>query len=194
MFQVHAPPGHEIRNHEIRNHWVSTLSRILDYGAELFSPGLSIPEGVHPVSGFEVERYLGRWYEIARFDHFFERGLSHVMADYSMGPDGDVEVVNRGYDSRRDRWQEARGIARFLNAPDVASLKVSFFRPIWGGYYIFALDQEHYRWAMISGATHSYLWILCREKTMEPSLLESLLQQAQTAGFEPHKLVMVPQD
>ncbi len=173
---------------------MNVLSKLFDLGAWYFSPGLSIPEGVTPVSGFNAQRYLGRWYEIARFDHFFETGLSRVMADYSMREDGSIDVFNQGFDARRSKWQEARGIARFMSTPDIASLKVSFFWPIWGAYHVFALDHADYRWAMVAGATHSYLWILSREKTMEPDLLESLLQQARAAGVDTGKLMLVAQE
>ena len=76
-----------------------------------------IPEGIEPVTGFDQERYLGAWYEIARLDHSFERGLSEVTATYSTNPDGSIAVLNRGFDQEEGRWREAEGVARFVDSP-----------------------------------------------------------------------------
>ncbi|MCU0937483.1 MAG: lipocalin family protein, partial [Gammaproteobacteria bacterium] len=102
------------------------------------------PEGVVAVTPFDVRRYEGRWFEIARLDHAFERGLTDVSAIYRLRPDGSVEVVNRGYDPSKGRWREAVGTARFTGAADRGSLKVSFFGPFYGGYHVVALDQQQY--------------------------------------------------
>ena len=136
------------------------------------------PKGVAVVSPFELPRYLGTWYEIARLDHSFERGLSNVNARYRQRPDGSVEVINRGYDEKRRRWQEAVGTARFIGAENVGSLKVSFFGPFYGGYHLVALDQVNYSWAMVAGADRDYLWILSREKQLDPKIQEYLVRQA----------------
>ena len=100
------------------------------------------PAGVTPITGFELNRYLGPWYEIARLDHSFERGLSNVSATYGRREDGGVQVMNRGYDDRQGIWKEAEGRAYFLGEPTVGSLKVSFFGPFYGGYHLIALDQD----------------------------------------------------
>ena len=149
-----------------------------------------IPEGVQPVSGFKVERYLGTWYEIVRLDHSFERGLSDVTANYSTRQDGGIDVLNRGYDSKKGAWREANGIAYFLGNPDIASLKVSFFGPFYGGYHVMALDPE-YRWTMISGPSHDYFWILSRTPELPAEELERLLQIARDAGFDLDDLIRV---
>src|SRR3569832_2370677 len=91
-----------------------------------------VPKGLHPVGGFELERYLGRWYEIARLNHSFERGLTNVSAEYRLLPDGRVEVVNRGFDPAKNAWHDARGVARFQGARVVGGLVVSFFVPFYG--------------------------------------------------------------
>ncbi len=147
-----------------------------------------IPEGVRPVSGFELERYLGTWYEIARLDHSFERGLTAVSATYNRRQDGGVEVLNRGYDAAKGRWKEAEGRAYFLEGAEVGSLKVSFFGPFFGGYHVFVLDPD-YRWALVAGYDHDYLWILSRERQLPPAVIEDLLQSARRAGFATDALI-----
>jgi apolipoprotein D and lipocalin family protein len=147
-----------------------------------------IPEGVRPVTGFQLDRYLGTWHEIARLDHSFERGLTDVSATYSRRPDGGVDVLNRGYDAAKGEWREALGRAYFLDGPEVGSLKVSFFGPFYGGYHVFALDPE-YRWALVSGYDHDYLWILARERRLPPDVLKDLLATAREAGFAADALI-----
>ena len=100
------------------------------------------PDGVEPVSGFDIDRYLGTWYEIARLDHSFERGLSRVTANYSPRADGGVRVVNRGFDAAAGEWREAEGKAYFVEDPDLGYLKVSFFGPFYGAYVVFRLDPD----------------------------------------------------
>ncbi len=150
-----------------------------------------VPEGVTPVSGFQTERYLGTWYEIARLDHRFERGLRDITATYTLRADGGIDVLNKGYDTTANTWKTAAGRAYFIGAPDVASLKVSFFRPFYGGYHVMALDPD-YRWAMVTGPDHDYFWILAREPALPEALLATLLDTARRAGFEVDGLIRVP--
>ena len=166
------------------------LSLLLLLGGCAVAP----PDGVTPVSGFELKRYLGQWYEIARLDHSFERGLSKVSATYGPRDDGGVRVLNRGYDAEAGRWKEAEGRAYFTGEPTVGSLKVSFFGPFYGGYHIVALDRENYSYAMISGPSRDYLWILARERQLPPAVLDGLLQQARALGFNTESLIWVNQD
>lgn len=147
-----------------------------------------VPEGVEPVRGFEISRYLGTWHEVARLDHRFERGLTDVTATYELRDDGGISVVNRGYDAAKGSWKEARGQAFLLGNSDVASLKVSFFGPFYGGYHVFALDPD-YRWAMIAGPSREYFWILARSPDLPPHLLEELVEQARRAGFDTAALI-----
>jgi apolipoprotein D and lipocalin family protein len=149
------------------------------------------PDGVAVVSPFDIARYEGKWYEIARLDHSFERGLTDVSATYRQQPDGSVEVLNRGYDSERKDWREAVGRALFTGAPDVGSLKVSFFGPFYGGYHVVALDAQGYRWAMVIGPDRSYLWILAREKHLPDSIRDRLVAQAAALGIDVGKLIWV---
>ena len=120
-----------------------------------------IPEGIEPVTDFDQERYLGTWYEIARLDHSFERGLSEVTATYLANPDGSIAVLNRGFDQEEARWREAEGVARFVDSSTVAHLKVSFFGPFYGSYIVFELG-ENYEHAFVSGFNREYLWLLSR--------------------------------
>ncbi len=152
------------------------------------------PSGVTPITGFDVNRYLGQWYEIARLDHSFERGLSQVSAHYSQRDDGGIKVLNRGYNDRIKVWKEAEGRAYFTGEPTIGSLKVSFFGPFYGGYHLIALDQEKYSYAMISGPSRDYLWILARTRQLPPTVLEGLLQQAKALGFATDALIWVRQD
>ena len=150
-----------------------------------------IPAGVEPVNGFELERYLGKWYEIARLDHSFERDLINVTADYSLREDGGIAVINRGFNPRTDEWEQAVGKAYFIRGTDTGRLKVSFFGPFYGGYNIFALDRESYGYSLVAGPDHSYLWILARTQELEPSLLDALVRQARDAGFATDELIYV---
>lgn len=152
---------------------------------------VGVPEGLQPVSGFELSRYLGKWYEIARLDHPFERGLSRVTAEYSRQDDGGVRVVNRGYSEADEKWQQAEGKAYFVQEPDVGQLKVSFFGPFYGGYNIIALDKEHYQYALVAGPNRSYLWILARTPQLPESVLSQLLEQAKESGFATDELIIV---
>jgi apolipoprotein D and lipocalin family protein len=154
---------------------------------------IGLPRGLEPVSGFDPDLFLGKWYEIARLDHSFERGLEHVTAEYSLRPDGDIAVVNRGYDGARGAWREVRGRARFIGERTVGSLKVSFFEPFWGGYHIIALDAVGYRYAMVSGPSRSYLWILARDMTLPAEVFTDLVAKAQEWGFESSSLIRVKQ-
>lgn len=140
------------------------------------------------VTGFEVGRYLGTWYEIARFDHSFERDLDKVSADYSLREDGGLKVVNRGFDTKKQKWHEAIGKAYFVQAPDVARLKVSFFGPFYGAYNVIELDKKDYSYVLITGGK-DYLWILSRSPQLSPDIQAQLIAKAQSLGFDTSKLL-----
>jgi apolipoprotein D and lipocalin family protein len=152
------------------------------------------PEGVEPVSDFELDRYLGTWYEIARLDHRFERGLSNVTANYSLRDDGGVKVINRGYNAEDQEWDEAEGKAYFVGDEDVGQLKVSFFGPFYGGYNVIELDKAGYQYSMVAGPDRSYLWILSRSPDLDDAVLERLLAKAGDLGFPLGELIMVEHD
>lgn len=150
-----------------------------------------MPENIKPVKQFELQRYLGTWYEIARLDHSFERGLNHVTANYTVREDGGVKVINRGYSQEDKAWKEAEGKAYFVDKTNAGYLKVSFFGPFYGSYVVFELDKENYSYALISGPNKDYFWILARQPKLEPELLQRLIAQAKSLGFAADKLIMV---
>lgn len=152
-----------------------------------------IPEGIEPVDNFELEPYLGTWYEIARLDHRFERGLSNVSANYSLRDDGGVNVLNRGYRTEKGEWDEADGKAYFIGEPTVGRLKVSFFGPFYGAYNVFELG-ENYEYSMVAGSDRSYLWILAREASLPQAKLDDLIARAEAAGYDTSELIFVEHD
>ena len=154
---------------------------------------LGIPEGVEAVRGFEIEKYLGRWYEIARLDHPFERGLSNVTAQYSLRDDGGVRVINRGFKIAADEWEEAEGKAYFVDDKTTGMLKVSFFGPFYGAYNVIALDLENYQWSLVVGPDTSYMWILSRTPVLDQAIVDELIATAQSNGFNTDELIFVDQ-
>lgn len=159
----------------------------------LFGGCVGLPENVEPVKDFELNRYLGTWYEIARLDHSFERGMSRVTANYSLRDDGGVRVLNRGFLAEKDKWKESEGKAYFVEGPDTGFLKVSFFGPFYGSYIVFELDKENYQYAFISGPDTSYLWLLSRTPTVSPDIMERFISMSQARGFDAGALIMVEQ-
>ena len=152
-----------------------------------------VPEGVVPVSNFELDKYLGKWYEIARLDHSFERGLEQVTAEYSLQSDGSVRVVNKGYSPKDGKWRQAEGKARFVGEPDIGHLKVSFFGPFYSSYVVFELDTANYQYAFVSGNSKSYLWLLSRTPTVSDELLAHFRTRAAELGFPVDELITVVQ-
>ncbi|HHO76810.1 MAG TPA: lipocalin [Deltaproteobacteria bacterium] len=158
----------------------------------LFLTGcIGIPENVKPVDNFRLDNYLGKWYEIARLDHSFERGLSSVTADYSLRGDSGVRVLNRGWSEKERSWKEAEGKAYFVQGTDRGYLKVSFFGPFYGSYIIFELDHEHYQYSLVCGPDKSYLWILARTPEMKKDLQDILIAKAAALGFDTGGLIFV---
>jgi apolipoprotein D and lipocalin family protein len=161
----------------------------------LFLTGcVGIPENVKPVDHFRLEKYLGQWYEIARLDHSFERGLTRVTANYSLRDDGAVRVLNRGYSEKEKTWKEVEGKAYFVQGKDQGHLKVSFFGPFYGSYIVFELDHENYQYSIVCGPDKSYLWILARSPEIEKNLKDTLIAKAAALGFDTSKLIFVEQD
>jgi apolipoprotein D and lipocalin family protein len=159
--------------------------------ALLLAGCVGIPDNIKPVDNFQVQRYLGKWYEIARLDHSFERGLMSVTAEYGLRPDGGVRVLNRGYSTKEKEWKEAEGKAYFVNGPNQGFLKVSFFGPFYGSYVIFELDYEKYSYALVCSSDKSYLWLLARSPKINEDLKNQLIVKAASLGFETGKLIYV---
>jgi len=152
---------------------------------------ISMPEGISPVDNFEVEKYLGTWYEIARLDHSFERGLSRVTAEYSIRKDGKIRVLNRGFSEEKNIWKEAEGKAVFTGKEDKGFLKVSFFGPFYGSYVIFELDKTDYSYAFVSGPDTSFLWLLARKPDPEKEIIDKFIEKSGKLGFDTEKLIFV---
>lgn len=152
---------------------------------------IGIPKNIKPVDNFKLEKYLGKWYEIARLDHSFERGLSKVTAEYTLRSDGGIRVLNRGYSEIEKRWKEVEGKAYFVEGSDRGYLKVSFFGPFYGSYVIFEIDETDYQYSLVTGPYKSYMWILSRRPTMPEELIAKLIGKANALGFDTSKLIFV---
>lgn len=152
---------------------------------------VGVPEGIRPVERFNVEHYAGQWFEIARFDHSFERGLSNVTATYTLHSDGSLEVINRGFDARHCKWNEAKGRAKLLGTQGEGSFAVSFFWPFRAGYHVIALDRDTYSWALVTSFSREYLWILARQSHLPDDVMTALLDEARRLGFATEKLIVV---
>lgn len=150
----------------------------------------TIPDGAEAVRNFEKQKYLGKWYEIARLDFKFERGLNNTTAEYSLNANGSIKVDNRGYNYEKGKWEQAIGKAKFVGDENVAMLKVSFFGPFYAGYNVLAIDLD-YKYALVAGASLKYLWILSRETTIPDDIKKNYLQLAQKIGFQTSDLVWV---
>ncbi|MBU40692.1 lipocalin family protein [Marinobacter sp. LM1] len=151
-----------------------------------------VPKGIEPVTGFDQQRYLGTWYEIARLDHSFEEGLSQVTAEYSLNNDGSIKVINRGYNAEAGEWKEAEGRAVFVGDSDVGHLKVSFFGPFYASYVVFELDDQ-YTTAYITGYDRDYLWLMSRTPEVSDEVLDAFKERAEAEGFELGELIVVEQ-
>ena len=150
-----------------------------------------LPADVKPVKNFEPDRYLGTWYEIARLDHRFERGMSHVTAEYSLREDGGIRVTNRGYYTESGEWKEAEGKAYPVGSRDEGHLKVSFFGPFYGSYAIFELEQTDYQYAFVAGNSPDYLWLLARSPSVSENVRNSFISKSESLGFPVEDLIFV---
>ncbi len=159
----------------------------------VFCSCASIPKGAAAVKPFDKERYLGKWYEIARLDFKFERNLNNTTADYSLNENGTIKVDNQGYNTVKKEWTQAIGKAKFVGDDKIAMLKVSFFGPFYSGYNVVALDEE-YRYALVAGKNLDYLWILSREITIPDEIKARYLKVAEGIGYNTSDLVWVQHD
>ncbi|BHH82615.1 lipocalin family protein [Desulforhopalus sp. 52FAK] len=160
----------------------------------LLSGCMGMPKGVTPIEDFVLNDYLGKWYEIARLDHSFERGLSNVSATYSLREDGGVSVINRGYSTANENWKTAEGKAYFVGSDNTGHLKVSFFGPFYSSYVIFELDEKEQSYAFVSGYNNSYLWLLSRTPTVLDEVKSAFIHKAQNLGFDTDSLIFVDQE
>ena len=159
----------------------------------LYSCGSTIPKKAVAVTNFDKAKYLGKWYEIARLDYKWERNLDNVTAEYSLNDNGTIRVDNKGYDVKKDRWEQSIGKAKFVKKDNVGMLKVSFFGPFYSGYNVVAVDSD-YKYALVAGESLKYMWILSRETTMPESIKADFLIKAQEIGYNISDLVWVNHD
>ena len=153
----------------------------------------SLPKGIQPVDEFELPKYLGTWYEIARLDHSFERGMTQVTANYEMREDGGVTVTNRGFNTDEQQWHSAEGKAFFVDDATIAHLKVSFFGPFYGSYVVYELDKEGYQYAFVTSYNRDYLWFLSRSPEVSDELKQQFSHQAKQLGFAIDEIIWVKQ-
>lgn len=153
---------------------------------------VSIPQKAKAVKPFNKDRYLGKWYEIARMDFKYEKGLSKVTAQYVENKDGSIEVINRGYDAKKDKWKESRGKAKLAGKATEARLKVSFFGPFYAGYNVIDIDPD-YKYALVAGNDLNYLWLLSRTTSIPAQIKSRFLAKADAIGYDVSKLVWTVQ-
>jgi apolipoprotein D and lipocalin family protein len=148
---------------------------------------------IKTVEHVDVKRYMGTWFEIARFPQRFEKGLVGVTANYTLLPNGNVRVLNTGHKQNLDgKLKTAKGKAKVVDASTNAKLKVSFFWPFAGDYWILELGKD-YEYAVVGDESRKYLWILSRTPQMDEAAYNGLLERAKDKGFDISKLEKVPQ-
>lgn len=148
------------------------------------------PKGVKPVRDFALDRYLGTWYEIARFDHSFEKGLQQVTAEYTLREDGGINVLNRGFNVIEGKWENAEGKAYFVDDTNIGHLKVSFFGPFFNSYVVFELGDD-YGYSFVTGPDKDYLWLLARKPQISAKLYQRFTKRIAELGYDPSQLIRV---
>ncbi len=156
----------------------------------IFNSCTSIPKNAQAVENFDANKYLGTWYEIARFDFKFEKDLNNVSAQYSLDKKGNIIVLNSGFNYKKNAWEKAKGLAKFRGQKDVAELKVSFFGPFYSGYNVLAIDKD-YQYALVAGKNLDYLWILSRTKKVPEAIVNQYLKIAEAVGYDTSNLIWV---
>ena len=155
----------------------------------IFAGCTGIPAGVKPVSNLNLASYQGTWYEIARIENWFERDTQQVSATYTLRDDGFVDVVNRGFDPQKQKWREAKGLAKPVEGSAPGHLKVSFWGPFYGSYIVFECGAN-YEYAFVCGYKKTYLWLLARKKSVSKSVMERFLDVSKKKGFDLNNLVI----
>ncbi len=173
------------------------MRKLIDYSIltalTLFISCSTLPDGAKPVENFDKDKYLGKWYEVARLDVSFEKNLNNTSAEYSVNEDGTIRVINRGYNTKKMKWTQAEGKAKFVEDENIAKLKVSFFGPFYGGYNVVALDPE-YKYALVAGSSLKYLWLLSRETSIPEQVKADFLKTAEEIGYKTTDLLWVEHD
>jgi apolipoprotein D and lipocalin family protein len=150
------------------------------------------PDKIKPVTNFEAQKYVGKWYEVARLDNSFEKDMTHVYAEYSLNPNGSIKVVNSGVKNPTGKRVYAKGVAKFVQHNRIGYLKVSFFRPFYSPYIVFQLGDA-YEYAYVAGNKKQYLWLLARTKSVPESVKQDFVKKAKELGFDTEKLIWVHQ-
>ena len=149
-------------------------------------------EYLSTTNSVNINSYKGTWYEIARFEHFFEKGCKNVTASYNLLEDNKIEVINKCTMIEDEKKKEAKGIAYAIDNTN-SKLKVSFFRPFYGDYWIIDLDED-YKYALVGSPSREYLWILSRDKKIDEKTKEKLLLKASNSGFDTKKFIWTIQE
>ncbi|WP_073081344.1 lipocalin family protein [Chitinophaga jiangningensis] len=178
-----------------KNLIIGSAAAVAAAGVMLYLKGrsVSIPRGATPVQPFDLSRYLGTWYEIARKDYRFERNMSNVTATYSLTPKGEVLVDNRGYDEATGEWRESTGKAKFVGDKTTARFRVSFFPFIYAGYNVIDIDDD-YQHALVVGDNLDYIWFLSRTPELPESVRERFMAKAEELGYLITSLIWTTHD
>ena len=180
---------HEKRKDDSHNLIIGVIGgTLLATGVAIYLKTRTIPFGVKAIKPFDVKKYLGKWYEVARLDYRSEKNLDNVTAEYSLNEDGTIKVVNSGYNYKKSVKEEVTGTAKFAGPKDEGKLKVSFWGPFYEGYNIIAIDKN-YKYALIAGKNRNYLWILSRETSIPVDVKLAYLHKAKSLGFKIEKLI-----
>lgn len=170
----------------------NSLIYMILFALALYLPGCMGKNAYPPleVAGrVDLTRYIGRWHEIARYPHSFEDGCSSVTADYTLQEDGSIHVLNQcRLGEQANKIKKAEGRAKVVDKRTNAKLKVSFFWPFYGDYWILDLD-ENYQYAVVGEPSRKYVWILSRTPEMESDLYEELVSKIRQSGYDPAKLI-----
>jgi len=148
---------------------------------------------ISPVKNFKVESYMGHWYEVARLDFKFQKGLDNCAAFYSLNENGSVKVINSGFRDEKNKWEYAKGKAKFRGEKNLGELKVSFFGPFYSDYNVVAI-ADNYKYALVFGKNLDYMWILSRTKQIPDSIREDFTNIARNAGYDVSNLLWANHD
>jgi apolipoprotein D and lipocalin family protein len=171
--------------------YTTLIQRVLLSLVLLLQACVSVPASIQPVARFDLNRYLGVWYEIARIDNRFEHGLEQVTATYTQRKDGLIQVENSGIKSKNGKRKTALGKAKAIKDPTIGHLEVSFFGPFYGSYIVFHLEED-YSVALVCGSNKGYCWILARKPVLSQQELAKYHQILQEKGFDLKKFIYPP--
>lgn len=177
----------------MKNRYIAPVLVGAGVALALYSCSSTIPKNAVAITNFDKSKYLGKWYEIARLDFKYEKGLNNVTAEYSLNHNGTIKVDNKGYNVKKEKWEQSIGKAKFVKNNTVGMLKVSFFGPFYAGYNVIAAE-DNYKYALVVGKNLKYMWILSRETVIPESVKADFLIKAREIGFEVSDLVWVKHD